>query len=375
MSRRHALLAAPLAAALLTLAACGSGGSDSSKKAGPAGRTVAVKLADAGCDPAELELRSGPVTFEVSNDGADAVTELEILEGDHVLGEVENVAPGLSGKFSLTLKPGRYTLYCPGGDVERGPLVVTGAGPKAPSSAAAAAVATYRSYIERQTASLVERTREFVRALGSGGLSAAKASYVAARTPYERIEPVAESFGGLDPAIDARAGDVPAKEWTGFHPIEKTLWVTGTTRGTDGLAAKLLRDVRRLQRKAQTVELEPAQIANGAVELLGEVSKSKITGEEERYSHTDLVDFEANVDGAKAAFDAVAPLVSKRNADLAAEIRTRFADVYKALRPYRGGIGFVEYTTLTEEDTRGLSRAIDALAEPLSQVGAIVAGQ
>ena len=44
--------------------------------------------------------------------------------------------------------------------------------------------------------------------------------------------------------------------------------------------------------------LQPAQVANGSVDLLGEVAKSKVTGEEERYSHTDLGDFEANVDGA-----------------------------------------------------------------------------
>ena len=43
--------------------------------------------------------------------------------------------------------------------------------------------------------------------------------------PYERVEPVAESFGDLDPRIDARANDVPKSKWTGFHPIERRLWV------------------------------------------------------------------------------------------------------------------------------------------------------
>jgi iron uptake system component EfeO len=123
------------------------------------------------------------------------------------------------------------------------------------------------------------------------------------------------------------------------------------------------------------IELEPAQVANGAVELLGEVSKSKITGEEERYSHIDLVDFDGNVDGAKAAYDSVHDLVQARRPALAAQIDERFADVDSALRPYRRGTGFVPYTALTKTDTRALSRAIDALAEPLSQVGAIVAGQ
>ena len=76
----------------------------------------------------------------------------------------------------------------------------------------------------------------------------------------------------------------------------------------------------------KTVELQAVQIANGANELLGEVSASKITGEEERYSHIDLVDFEANVEGSEAAFEAVEPLLSKKDPKLAKEIEADFED-------------------------------------------------
>ena len=130
--------------------------------------------------------------------------------------------------------------------------------------------------------------------------------------PYERVEPVAESFGDLDPRIDARANDVPKSQWTGFHPIERKLWVQRTTKGTAALADGLVADSRKLQRLVRTVKLEPAQVGNGANELLGEVSKSKITGEEERYSHLDLLDFQANVEGARAAFDAIRPALARQ---------------------------------------------------------------
>jgi len=365
-------IAAPaaLVAAVLFLAACGGGGGKSSG----GGKSVRVKLTDAGCDPARLTLPAGGTTFEVTNDGADAVSEFEVLDGDRIVGEVENLAPGLSGRFSITLKPGRYVTYCPGGKtVERGTLVVTGAaGQAAPSAAEAAAVRRYRAYVESQTTLLVARTRAFVGALQAGDVAEAKARYAAARVPYERIEPVAESFGRLDPAIDARAGDVPPARWTGFHPIEQRLWVKNTTAGTRPLAVRLLADVQRLRRLVRTVALEPAQVANGAVELLGEVSKSKITGEEERYSHLDLVDFEANVDGARAAFESVRPILAVRRPQLARTIDRRFDAVDRALHPYRRGTSFVAYTVLDRRDTRRLSQAIDALAEPLSQVGAIV---
>jgi high-affinity iron transporter len=352
---------------VLAFIAPGCGGTSSS-----ASKRVDVKLTDAGC-PAQLELASGATTFAVVNDGADAVSEFEVLDGDRILGEVENVAPGLSGEFSLTLDPGVYVTYCPGGSTtERGALRVTGKAAASADAAEQEAVAAYRKYVKAQTTELVHATKTFVDALEAGDVEKAKALYAAARKPYERIEPVAESFGNLDPAIDARAGDVPASAWTGFHPIEKLLWEQNTTAGTGKLGRRLLRDVGRLQKRVQTVELEPAQIANGSVELLNEVSKSKITGEEERYSRIDLVDFEANVEGSRAAFDAVRPILARTDSPLAKRIATRFDAVGTALGPYRRDNGFVRYDELTTADTRTLSQAIDALAEPLSGVGSIV---
>ncbi len=195
-----------------------------------------------------------------------------------------------------------------------------------------------------------------------------------ARIRYERIEPVAESFGDLDPRIDARENDVPLNEWGGFHRIEKALWEEGTADGMSPVARQLLADVKELQTKVKTVNLQAVQIANGANELLGEVSASKITGEEERYSHIDLVDFEANVEGAEEAFEEVEPLLSAKNPKLAKEIEADFEKVYAALEPYRRGAGFVPYTSLNSADTRKLAQSIDTLAEKLSQVPAEIVG-
>ncbi len=161
-----------------------------------------------------------------------------MLDGDTILGEKENLSDGLSGSFTLTLDAGRYTLYCPGGDsAERGTLTVTGASKTAQSADETKAVDDYRRYIEAQTAVLVKDTETFVRAVKSGNVEHAKSVYPDARLPYERVEPVAESFGNLDPDIDARAGDVPAAKWGGFHLIEKALWVDNTTQGMAPVAA------------------------------------------------------------------------------------------------------------------------------------------
>lgn len=349
---------------------------DAGAQAGGAARAVAVSVTDAGC-PATLRLASGPTTFTVTGRG-DRVTEFEILSGGRVLGEAENLSAGISGQISLTLAPGRYELLCPGGsNTERGTLVVTGkAVAAALPPAVAAGVEQYRAYLEQQTGELVRRTARFTAALDRGDAAQARRLFAWAREPYERIEPVAESFGDLDPAIDARVNDVePGQRWTGFHVIERRLWVDRTTAGTAGLARKLNRDIARLQRLVRTVKLEPAQIGNGATELLGEVSKSKVTGQEDRYSHTDLVDFAANVAGAHAAFDAIRPTLEQRQPQLAGLIDGRFRLVQDALAPHRRGSGYVPYNELRPLQVRRLSGVIDALAEPLSRAPAGALGR
>jgi iron uptake system component EfeO len=363
---RTALIAAGIGLTSLLAAGCGS--SDDAPKGA---KVLSFELTDAGCVPNTATAPAGAVTFEVENAGTTSVTEFEVLDGESIVGEKENLSDGLSGSFSLTLEAGEYTLYCPGGSDERGTLTVTG---NSKATAAAGdekdAVKQYRGYLEQNADELVEETEPFVKAVVAGDLAGAKGLYAAARIPYERIEPVAESFGDLDPRIDARENDVAADEFGGFHRIEKALWAEGTTAGMAPVTKQLLADVRELKRKVKTVDLQAAQIANGANELLGEVSASKITGEEERYSHIDLVDFEANVEGAEAAFEAVEPLLSEKDAKLAKEIEVSFEDVYASLKPYRRGDGFVSYTELTKADTRKLAQEIDALAEELSQVPA-----
>jgi iron uptake system component EfeO len=363
------------AAGLLALAATACGSSDD-ETAGAAAEatTLAFTLNDSGCDPADAEAAAGPITFEVENGSAHPdVHELEVLDGETVLGETPDLKEGDSGTFSLTLEAGEYTLLCPGSDGEPGVLTVTGDLETENSAAVEAAISDYRGYLEENTAELVSATEPFVAAVVADNVAEAKRLYPAARIPYERIEPVAESFGSLDPRIDARANDVPPSEFEGFHRIEKALWEEGTAAGMAPVAKQLQADVEELAAKVKTVELQAVQIANGANELLGEVSASKITGEEERYSHIDLVDFEANVEGSEAAFEAVKPLLDESDRDLSGEIEADFKAVFNSLQPYRTADGFVPYTELTGADTKKLAVAIDTLAEKLSQVPAAIA--
>jgi len=115
-----------LTAAVLGVAAIAAGCGSSSDEVPANAKKLSFKLTDAGCLPNSAKAPAGPIAFEVENDGTGAVTEFEVLEGATILGEKENLTAGLSGGFSLTLAKGEYTIYCPGGEEERGTLTVTG---------------------------------------------------------------------------------------------------------------------------------------------------------------------------------------------------------------------------------------------------------
>jgi iron uptake system component EfeO len=380
---------------LVVLAGCASAASSTAPAGSapaastPAGgvQTVLIEMTDAGCPPVPATVSAGPITFQITNKDSGKASEAELVQGERILGEKENLTPGLSGTFSLEVAPGDYEIFCPGATTERSPFKVTAAA-AAPSGAATspstdaaltaalkAATVGYATYVRQEVATLVSATARFAAAVEAGDIEAAKALYAPARIPYERIEPVAESFGDLDPAIDIRIADVEdPTTWTGFHRIEKALWTDGSLDGMTPIARQLVADIGRLKSLVDTAEYQPAQLANGASELLDEVAMSKVTGEEEAYSRIDLVDFAANVDGARAAFELLRPALDLVDHALSATITGRFADVAKALAKYEQGDGYVLYDKLTQADIRDLSAAVAALAEPLAQVAARVVG-
>ncbi len=371
---RALIAAVGLALVALFVAACGSSGDSTASSADSTQLTF--KLTDDGCDPIKASAPAGPIDFTVENGGTSKYTELEILDGETILGERENIIDGTTGSFSLTLEEGEYAVRCQegGGDGEA-TLKVTGQVETKKSPEIDKAIADYRAYLEENTAELTAKTKPFVAAVIAGNIAKAKQLYPEPRIPYERIEPVAESFGDLDPRIDARENDVEPSEFGGFHRIEKALWEEESLKGMKPVAEELMANVEELEAKVKGVKLQAVQIANGANELLTEVSTSKITGEEERYSHIDLVDFKANVEGSEDAFQAVAPLMEKQDPKLAKEIEADFANVYATLKPYETDKwpGFVFYEELNEEDTRKLAQGINALAEKLSLVPAQIA--
>lgn len=232
----------------------------------------------------------------------------------------------------------------------------------------------YQAFVVEQIDELVKGTTQFVADLKAGKLEEAKKAYPLIRMYYERSEPIAESFGDLDPRIDAREADLEKDQiWSGFHKIEKILWTENTTKGTEQIADQLLNDVKELRAKVPTVEVTGDLMVQGAVDLLNEVSTSKITGEEEIFSRTDLYDFKANVEGAEKIYQILKPKLAQKDEKLVAELDKQFANVNALLDKYRvGENGYKAYTELSKQDTRELAEAVNKLGEPLAHMGVIL---
>ena len=363
-------------AALLTLAACSSGAQQPAGGGGP----ITVSASDTACEVSTTNANAGNLTFEVTNKGT-KVTEFYLYgEGDRIMGEVENIAPGLTRKLTVQVADaGKYQTACkPGmsGDGIRGAFTVTGGAP-APTDAnsqLADASKSYAGFVATQTDALRTETRKFADAVKSGDVAAAKAQYASTRVYYERVEPVAEKFGDLDPAIDVREADLePGQEFTGFHRLEKDLWVSGLQPDSGHIADKLVADVNQLATQSATLQLNALDLANGAKELLDEVATGKITGEEETFSHTDLWDFQANVDGSKGAIEALRPALQAKDPQLVSTIDTQFQNVQQLLDQVRSGDGFKYYNELSQDQIKQFASAVDALGEPLSKVAEVVA--
>jgi iron uptake system component EfeO len=343
---------------------------------------VHVTLTNDGCVASPTSGVAGPVTFLVTDTTGDQVSEVELISNGLIVGEKENLFPGASGQFSVNLPAGSYALYCPGATAENTPFIVAPAPGGQPTIAVDPqlklmldqAALDYRAYVQGEVAQMVSSTQAFTAAVQANDLNSAKQLYPAARTHYEAIEPVAESFGDLDPAIDMREDDADdPSEFTGFHRLEKAIWQDGSLEGMAPIAQQLMSDTLQLQSLVNDpakFSFDAAQIANGSTELLDEVAQSKITGEEERYSGIDLLDMAANIQGSRKGYDLVRPGLGQLDGALASTIDQRFAALDAAMQPYQVDGTWVTYKQLGQDDIRRLSEAVNNLAEPLSQVAA-----
>jgi iron uptake system component EfeO len=238
------------------------------------------------------------------------------------------------------------------------------------------AMQAYKTWVIAEVEALVADTRRFTDAVRAGNLREAKGQFAPSRVRWERIEPIAGLVEEIDGKVDARVDDfegVDDPTFTGWHRIEYHLWELGSTKGTKGFADQLDADIATLNRQIKTLEFPPAAVALGPAELIEEVSQGKITGEEDRYSRTDLWDFDANVDGSRKLFELLTPALRAKDAALVDEITAGFDDVQSSLSEYSlTGGGFRPYPALVAGDKQRMQAQLAALSEKLSRIPGVL---
>ena len=235
-----------------------------------------------------------------------------------------------------------------------------------------AAVDGYRAYVTEQIEAMQTETKVFADAIRAGNIDEAKDHYQISRRPWERIEPIAGLIEEIDGLVDSRADDGLAEdsdEFTGWHKLEWYLWDQGDVSNAGVFADQLEADLQTLADEFPSVELPPGVLTVGAQELIEEVAApdGKLSGEEERYSGTDLYSFKANVEGAEALVELLEPALEEADADLLADIEALFDELNEQLDA-QGSYedGYTDYNDVTEAEKNDFSATLGQLAEKLS---------
>ncbi|PYB89183.1 multidrug DMT transporter permease [Pseudomonas koreensis] len=340
---------------------------------------IVVNIHPHSCEPNALTVPAGRVSFRIVNRSERAV-EWEILDGVLVVEERENIAPGLSQVINANLQPGDYAITCGLLSNPRGTLHVT---PTAASDAAAKAkpsmvafvgpLSEFRVYLAVQSSALIKAATALNQAIASGDLEQAQALYLPARAAYQRLAPAAQRLAELDNQINARADYFEKREqdpaFVGFHRLEYALFQQRNLDDVTPIAQRLLADVTTLKQQLLAQSLPPEQLVGIVVRNLNSLADVRAgSGEEERYSHSDLNGFAANAQTARKVVDLLRPMLSKSAAELLPKIDQALDDFDSQLNAFKSADGYVSYDAVTAAQRQQITAKAKALATALNGI-------
>jgi iron uptake system component EfeO len=340
---------------------------------------VQVTIHPHSCEPNALTVPAGRASFRIVN-RSDRAVEWEILDGVLVVEERENIAPGLSQVINANLLPGDYAITCGLLSNPRGTLHVT---PTAASEAAARAkpsmvafvgpLSEFRVYLSSQGSALIKAVTALEQAIAAGDLGQAQALYIPARAAYQRLAPAAQRLAELDNRINARADYFEQREqdpgFRGFHRLEFALFEQRSLNGLTPAAQQLLADVTTLKQQLLAQSLPPEQLVSIVVRNLDNLGDVRATsGEEERYSHSDLNGFAGNLDAARKVLDLLRPLLDKSAADLLPTLDNALAGLDAELNRFKVEGGYARYDSVNAEQRQQIADKAKALAHALDAI-------
>jgi len=231
----------------------------------------------------------------------------------------------------------------------------------------------FRVYLSRQGTALIKAVTALEHAIEVGDLGQAQALYVQARVAYQRVAPAAQRLAELDNGINARADYFEKREqdpdFVGFHRIEYALFQQRSLDGLTPVAQRLLTDVTRLKQQLLAKNAPPEQLVSMLVRNLNTLADVRASsGEEERYSHSDLSGFAANLEVSRKVVDLLRPLLAKS----AAKLLPRIDDALTALDAELNGLkvkdGYTSYDSVNAEQRKQIADKAKALADSLDGI-------
>jgi iron uptake system component EfeO len=340
---------------------------------------VLVTIHSRSCEPNALSVPAGRASFRIVN-RSDRAVEWEILDGVLVVEERENIAPGLSQVINANLLPGDYAITCgllsnPRGTLHVSPTAASDAAAKAKPSMVAfvGPLSEFRVYLSTQSSALIKAVTILEQAIEAGDLTQAQALYVPARAAYQRLAPAAQRLAELDNTISARADYFEKREqdpgFTGFHRIEYALFQQRTLDGLMPVAQRLIADVTTLKQQLLAQSLPPEQLVSLLVRNLNSLADVRASsGEEERYSHTDLNGFAANLDATRKVVDLLRPLLNKSAAELLPKIDSAVTALDAELNGFKVKEGYASYDSVSTEQRQQIADKAKVLADALDEI-------
>jgi iron uptake system component EfeO len=340
---------------------------------------VLVTIQSHSCEPNALTVPAGRASFRIVN-RSDRAVEWEILDGVLVVEERENIAPGLSQVINANLLPGDYAITCgllsnPRGTLHVTPTAATDAAAKAKPSMVAfvGPLSEFRVYLSSQGTALIKAVSALEQAIAAGDLSQAQALYVPARAAYQRLAPAAQRLADLDNAINARADYFDKREqdpaFTGFHRLEYALFQQRNLDGLIPVAQLLLSDITALKQQLLAQSLPPEQLVSIVVRNFNNLADVRASsGEEERYSHSDLNGFAGNLDAARKVVDLLRPLLAKSAVQLLPKIDNALNAFDSELNGFKVGDGYASYDSVSAEQRKQIADKAKALADALDGI-------
>ncbi|MEL7936577.1 iron uptake system protein EfeO [Pseudomonas delhiensis] len=335
---------------------------------------VLVTVLPHGCEPNTLSVPAGQARFRILN-RSDRAVEWEILDGVMVVEERENIAPGMSQTLSAYLAPGDYQVTCgllsnPHGSLRATPSAAASAAQQARSPLLdfVAPLAEYRVYLAGQLRQLQRALEALSQALAANDLGAARTHYLEGRAAYQRIAASAQRLAELDNRIAPRAEAFELREqdpaFGGFHRIEYGLFAQDSTAGLAPVATQLQADVAALKDALMAQSLPPEQLGGNAARLMRSLAQQRMDGDEERYSHSDLAGFAANLEGARKVIDLLRPLLQRKAPELPARLDAAAAALDASLTQLAGK----PYDQVTAAQRQQLAAEAASLADALDAV-------